>query len=140
MLCYLSLGTNLGDREANMRRAISLIDKQIGTVLRQSSFLVTEPVGFVSDNLFLNACVAIDTTLAPRQLLEGTQAIERLMGREQKSHAGCYTDRIIDIDILTYGDEEINDDDMVVPHPRMLEREFVMIPLREIGFTLGDER
>ena len=85
-----------------MHEAIALIEKKIGTVLRQSSFHETEPWGFESPNLFLNACVCVSTSLAPRQLLETTQAIEREMGRVKKSINAQYTDRIIDIDILLY--------------------------------------
>ncbi|MCD7714446.1 MAG: 2-amino-4-hydroxy-6-hydroxymethyldihydropteridine diphosphokinase [Prevotella sp.] len=132
MVCYLSLGTNLGDRESNLRRAVSLINKRAGRVLRQSHFLETDPQGFVSENKFLNACIALDTDLPPGELLAATQAIEREMGRTQKSAGGNYSDRIIDIDILLYGNEHIRRDDLEVPHPRMREREFVMRPLKEI--------
>ncbi len=132
MVCYLSLGTNLGDRESNLRRAVSLINKRAGRVLRQSHYLETDPQGFVSENKFLNACIAVDTDLSPGELLAATQAVEREMGRTQKSIAGKYSDRIIDIDILLYGNERIRRDGLEVPHPRMRERDFVMRPLSEI--------
>ena len=129
---YLALGTNLGNRKAIMREAIDNIGKKVGTVMRQSSFYETEPWGFESPNLFLNACVCVSTSLAPRQLLETTQAIEREMGRVKKSINAQYTDRIIDIDILLYDKLNINEPDLIIPHPLMEERDFVMLPLKEI--------
>ena len=129
---YLALGTNLGNRKAIMREAIDNIGKKVGTVMRQSSFYETEPWGFESPNLFLNACICVSTKLAPRQLLEVTQAIERDMGRVEKTVGLQYVDRIIDIDILLCDDLHINEPDLVIPHPLMEEREFVMKPLLEI--------
>ena len=129
---YLALGTNVGNRKAIMREAIDKIGKKVGTVMRQSSFYETEPWGFESPNLFLNACICVSTKLAPRQLLEMTQAIERDMGRIEKTVGLQYVDRIIDIDILLYDDLHINEPDLVIPHPLMEEREFVMKPLLEI--------
>ena len=129
---YLALGTNLGNRKAIMREAIDNIGKKVGTVMRQSSFYETEPWGFESPNLFLNACICVSTKLAPRQLLEVTQDIERDMGRIEKTVGLQYVDRIIDIDILLYDDLHINEPDLVIPHPLMEEREFVMKPLLEI--------
>lgn len=131
-IVYLSLGTNLGNRKAIMYEAITLIGEKIGTIIRQSSFHETEPWGFESPNLFLNACVCVSTSLAPRQLLEATQAIEKKMGRVQKSIDAQYTDRIIDIDILLYDKLNIDEPDLIIPHPLMDKREFVMVPLKEI--------
>ena len=131
-IVYLSLGTNIGNRKAIMHEAIKRIGEKIGTVLRQSSFHETEPWGFESPNLFLNACVCVSTSLAPRQLLEATQAIEIEMGRVKKSINAQYTDRIIDIDILLYDNLNINEPNLVIPHPLMEERNFVMLPLKEI--------
>ena len=115
-----------------MYEAITLIGEKIGTIIRQSSFHETEPWGFESPNLFLNACVCVSTSLAPRQLLEATQAIEKKMGRVQKSIDAQYTDRIIDIDILLYDKLNIDEPDLIIPHPLMDKREFVMVPLKEI--------
>lgn len=129
---YLSLGSNLGDREATMRRAIGLLNERAGSVDRQSSFIETEPWGFESTNKFLNMCVRLLTTLSPEQLLMATKQIERELGRTQKSVNGQYHDRPIDIDILMYDDVHIDSDDLMLPHPHMQEREFVMKPLREI--------
>ena len=129
---YLSLGSNLGDREATMRRAIGLLNERAGSVDRQSSFIETEPWGFESTNKFLNMCVRLLTTLSPEQLLLATKQIERELGRTQKSVNGQYHDRPIDIDIRMYDDVHIDSDDLMLPHPHMQEREFVMKPLREI--------
>lgn len=131
-IAYLSLGSNLGDRHATMQSAILLLDKQAGTVDRVSSAIETEPWGFKSANKFLNMCVRITTTLSPEQLLATTKDIELQLGRTTKSVNGQYHDRPIDIDILTYDDLHINTPSLTIPHPHMHERDFVMIPLREI--------
>ena len=143
---YLGLGSNLGDREANIRKAISLIGKKVGLVLRQSSLIETEPWGFESANKFLNAVILCETTLTPRQLLKVTQSIERQLGRRKKSSASrlpspsssspvSYSDRPIDIDILLYDDLTVDEPDLKIPHPLMQQRDFVMIPLQEILTT-----
>lgn len=129
---YFSLGANIGDRKAAMERAIEMIGKQIGTVVRRSAFYDTEPWGFSSANRFLNAAVCCATTLAPREVLERTQQIERGLGRTTKSTDGKYHDRPIDIDILLYDDLIVDEPDLRIPHPLMHEREFVMRPLSEI--------
>lgn len=129
---YLSLGTNLGNRRGNIRETIERIGEQVGVVTRQSALYETKPWGFSSPNDFINVCALVETELAPRQLLEATQRIEKEMGRTMKSVDGNYHDRIIDIDILTYDDMKINEPDLKIPHPLMEEREFVMVPLREI--------
>lgn len=129
---YLGLGSNIGNRKRNMRDAIQYLESIVGTLVRQSDLFETEPWGFDSPNLFINMCVCMETPLSPRQLLEATQSIEKKMGRTSKSEAGEYADRIIDIDILIYDDLVINDGDLIIPHPLMHERDFVMIPLRQI--------
>lgn len=129
---YLSLGSNLSDRHATMRRAIDMLNAEAGTVDRQSSLLETEPWGFESANKFLNMCVRLLTTLTPEQLLLKTQDIEKRLGRTVKSVDGKYHDRPIDIDMLMYDDVNISTPTLTLPHPHMHERDFVMIPLREI--------
>lgn len=129
---YLGIGTNLGDKEGNLHKAIELLEEYAGKILRVSSFLATEPWGFQSDNGFLNAAVCIETVLEPFELLDVTQHIERKMGRKEKSVGGAYHDRIIDIDILIYDSISISSDKLTVPHPLMKERTFVMVPLQEI--------
>ena len=126
------MGTNLGDKRKNIVEAINYIGELVGDVVRQSALYETEPWGFRSDNRFVNAAVCVDTRLSPRRLLEVTQRIEREMGRTLKSDGGEYHDRIIDIDILLYGDQHIDEPDLKIPHPLMHERDFVMTPLNEI--------
>lgn len=129
---YIALGSNLGDREQMLHRAIAQIDERIGTVQRVSSFIETEPWGFESEHPFLNAAVMVLTTLSPEQCLKETQQIERELGRTTKSKDGIYHDRPIDIDLLMYGDLKLTTPTLTLPHPHMQERDFVMIPLREI--------
>lgn len=129
---YLGLGSNIGNRKRNMREAVQYMESLIGTVTRQSALYETEPWGFESPNLFINMCVCVETPLAPRQLLEATQEIEKRMGRVEKSENHEYQDRIIDIDILLYDDLTVDEPDLKIPHPLMNKREFVMNPLNEI--------
>lgn len=129
---YLSLGSNLGNRRRVMREALLMLSQKVGNVVKTSSLYETEPWGFSSPNLFLNACVKVETPLSPRRLMEETQKIERLLGRMNKSENGTYEDRIIDIDILIYDDAVIDEPDLKIPHPLMHERDFVMKPLKEI--------
>ena len=146
---YLGLGSNLGNREENIRKAILLIGERVGTVLRQSSLIETEPWGFESENSFLNGVILVETTFTPRQTLKATQKIERELGRKRKSTCrlplyspdSClltpdsskkYADRPIDIDILLYDDLTVDEPDLKIPHPLMYQRDFVMIPLNEI--------
>jgi 2-amino-4-hydroxy-6-hydroxymethyldihydropteridine diphosphokinase len=133
---YLGLGSNLGDREGNILRAVKKIQELIGTVECQSALFDTEPWGFSSENRFLNAVVRVKTTLSPRQLLETTKKIEKSLGRKKKSQTkngrAVYHDRIIDIDILLYDDITVDEPDLKIPHPLMYERDFVMIPLQEV--------
>ncbi len=128
-IAFLGLGTNLGDRQRNLNNAIERINNRIGTVVSQSDFIVTEPVGFISKNSFLNAAVKVKTEMSPTELLQTTQQIERDLGRSHKSVNGVYSDRIIDIDILVYDDVTVYSDYLTLPHPRMKERRFVLEPL-----------
>ena len=133
---YLGLGSNLGNRRALLKRAVRLIGERVGEVTRQSTFIETEPWGFESANKFLNAVILCETDKTPREVLEATQQIERDMGRQKtvyrtSSHR-TYTDRPIDIDILLYDDLTVDEPDLKIPHPLMEQRDFVMIPLREI--------
>ena len=142
---YLGLGSNLGDKEENIRKAIALIGERVGEVVRQSSLIETEPWGYESENKFLNGVIFVETNLSPRQLLKATQKIERDLGkkkvhatkRSQDSslstlHSSLYKDRPIDIDILLYDDLTVDEPDLKIPHPLMQERDFVMIPLTQI--------
>ncbi len=129
---YVSLGSNLGDRKEMIHRALALLDERVGSVDCVSSLLETEPWGFQSQHPFLNAAALVHTMLPPMLCLRETQQIERELGRTQKSTDGHYHDRPIDIDLLLYDDLQIHEPDLVLPHPHMYERDFVMIPLREI--------
>lgn len=129
---YIGLGTNIGNKRRNLITAAALLAERTGDVLSISSFYETEPWGFESDNTFLNAALLLETELEPLQLLSLTQEIEKEMGRTQKSD-GAYHDRIIDLDILLYDLCVINDAALVVPHPLMHKRQFVMEPLAEIA-------
>ena len=130
---YLGLGTNLGDKEANLKAAIEEIGKRVGEVTSLSAFHASEPWGFESEHSFLNAVCCVQTDLNPMEVLHTTQEIERSLGRLKKSVNGVYSDRMIDIDILLYDDLHIQTPELTIPHPLMWERDFVMIPLREIA-------
>lgn len=130
---YLSIGTNIGNKKEQLEEAISKIGNQVGEVVSRSAFYVTEPWGFESTNTFLNGAVIAETELGAYDVLKATQNIEKGMGRKEKSVNGAYKDRIIDIDILMYGNDIINTDRLTVPHKLMHERAFVLEPLAEIA-------
>ena len=132
-IVYLGLGTNLGDKAANLHAAVHLISGKIGKVISLSSFYATAPWGFESENSFLNAAICVETSLSPLEVLHRTQEIERTLGRTHKSTGGIYHDRIIDIDLLLYNKEIIQTPELTLPHPLMLQRDFVMNPLVEIA-------
>ena len=133
MVVYFSLGTNLGDKEQNLRMAVQKIRKQIGEVISLSAFDATAPWGFSSEHTFLNAAACVETLLPPLSVLHLTQEIEREIGRTHKSVGGVYSDRVIDIDLLLYDDRVLDTPELKLPHPLMHERRFVMEPLAEIA-------
>jgi len=130
---YLGLGSNLNNKVKNIESALTLIQKTIGEVICVSSFYKTEPVGFESDNTFINAACYVQTELSPQELLNSTQMIEKEIGRKEKSIDGKYSDRSIDIDILLYDDIVVNKPELTIPHPLMHLRNFVILPLSEIA-------
>ena len=141
MLYYLSLGSNIGEREQMLREAVRLIEQQIGNILRCSSFYYSEPWGFDSKHEFCNLCCALKTAKSPLEVLHLTQAIERQLGRTKKSVNGHYADRTMDIDLIrTFDDEgkeiiinfQISNFSLILPHPLWQQRDFVRIPLQEI--------
>ena len=140
MLIYFGIETNLGDREENLRKAIELLHERVGECVACSSIYRSAPQGFVSENEFANIVAVYDTPYSPEEVLLITQQIEREMGRTQKSVNGVYHDRIIDIDLLQaiLNSKAIiqNSSTLTLPHPRMQERDFVMIPLREVEALL----
>lgn len=134
---YLGIGTNLGNREANLRQALLLLNQRVGKCIACSSVYYSEPQGFESDNQFANMVSVYDTNNhSPSDILQITQDIEREMGRTQKSINGIYHDRIIDIDILLAKNGTLSlhcaTDTLTIPHPRIHERDFVTVPLREV--------
>ena len=124
-LAYVGLGSNLGDRQALIRRAAELIGAR-----RLSSLLETEPWGYADQPKFLNAAAEVETPLTPRQLLVHLLDVERRLGRERIGPR--WGPRRIDLDLLLFGDESIEEPDLVVPHPRLTEREFALRPLAEL--------
>ncbi len=130
---YLGLGTNLGNKEANLRTAIYKLQERIGKQVSLSSFYETAPWGFESDHSFLNAAIGLEPSLSPIEILHITQEIEKELGRTKKSVNGSYSDRLIDIDILLYDTLVLQTPELTIPHPLMTERDFVMKPLIEIA-------
>jgi 2-amino-4-hydroxy-6-hydroxymethyldihydropteridine diphosphokinase len=131
-LVYLGLGSNLGQKEKFIRLAISEIEKQIGHIEALSAFYESAPWGFESQNLFMNACVAIETTLSPYECLHAIESIESSFGRIKKASEG-YMDRTIDIDILFYDQLILQEENLTIPHPLLHQRLFVLNPLAEIA-------
>ena len=130
---YLGLGTNTGNRKENLTRAIEELSLALGSCIAQSSFMETEPWGYESKNKFLNCTIAFTTDKSPMELLDTTEEIERKLGRTTKSTGGVYHDRVIDIDLLMYGNENISTERLTIPHPLMHKRDFVLVPLAEIA-------
>jgi len=131
--CYIGIGSNLGDRRKYIDEAIkALRDNKCVEVRRASSIYETEPVSNIPQGKFLNGVVEIDTDLDPRGLMRVLNNIEKTMGRVRVVKNGP---RKIDLDILYYGDENINEKTLTIPHPRIKEREFVLKGLRELGKT-----
>ena len=124
-LAYVGLGSNLGDREALIRRAAELIGAR-----RLSTVIETEPWGHVNQPRFLNAAAEVETPLMPRQLLVFLLDVERRLGRERIGPR--WGPRTIDLDLLLYGEDTVEEPDLVVPHPRLTEREFALRPLAEL--------
>lgn len=127
---YLSLGSNIGDRAANIARAVSALSERGVRVTRESSLYETEPVEFRDQDWFLNSVVEGETKLEPQELLNVLLEIERSLGRKRRVLKGP---RTIDIDILLYDDAELHTPEIDVPHPRMSQRRFVLVPLAEIA-------
>ena len=128
---YLSLGSNLGRRELHLERALALIQERIGRPESISRIYESEAWGFASTSNFYNCCISLHTDLAPEHLLHLLLEIEQEMGRLRKGRG--YSDRIIDIDLLLYGDSCISAPGLTVPHPSMADRKFVLAPLAEIA-------
>ena len=134
-LAAIALGSNLesrfGDREANLQEAVRRIEG-LGEVRAVSSFFDTEPVGYREQPRFLNAAMLLETKLGPQELMRELLGVERAMGREREG-AVLKGPRVIDLDLLLYGDWVLWAEDLILPHPRMEERRFVLEPLAEIA-------
>jgi 2-amino-4-hydroxy-6-hydroxymethyldihydropteridine diphosphokinase len=129
---YIAIGGNLGDRRANLERAIERLraDPDID-IIAVSSLRETEPVGYVDQPRFLNGALAAETPLGVRELLDRLLAVERALGRERSGPR--FGPRTVDLDLLLYGDETIDEPGLTVPHPRLAERRFVLEPLAELA-------
>lgn len=127
---YIALGSNIGDRQAHLHRAIGLLQEEDRIqVIQQSSIYETEPIGYTDQQSFLNMVIRIQTACSPSELLEITQAIEQRCGRTREIKWGP---RTIDLDILLYDQENMEMENLIIPHPRMWERAFVIVPLMEL--------
>ncbi|MFM2038680.1 MAG: 2-amino-4-hydroxy-6-hydroxymethyldihydropteridine diphosphokinase [Bacteroidota bacterium] len=131
-IAILSLGSNLGQREEHISRALTLLSDRVGTLLSVSKPYYSDAMGYVSKHEFCNVCAKYSTLLNPLELLKVCQGIELEMGRVKDSK-GSLSDRIIDVDILFFDDLTISLENLVIPHPRWRERPFVTEPLKELG-------
>ena len=132
-LAYVALGSNLGDKEANLQKAVQLLAEHGVEVVKTSSFLCTEPYGVTDQPQFLNAVCCVRTDLEPEELLHLLLSIEQEMGRVRLRHWG---ERNIDLDLLLYENQILTTDDLKLPHPDMQNRDFVLLPLAEIAPAL----
>tara|TARA_B110000285_G_C14930771_1_gene517211 strand:+ start:285 stop:785 length:501 start_codon:yes stop_codon:yes gene_type:complete len=137
---YLSLGSDLGNREKNISKAIELIEKTAGSIIKQSSLYESVPLGFQSETLFYNLCLELETPLPPLKLLKSLQRIELDLGRIKDASIKTYESRIIDIDILYFNQVTFLNDLLTIPHPHINERKFVLIPLEEIAAQYTDPK
>ena len=141
-LAYVGLGANLGDREGTIRRAVELLGAEPGIeVVAVSVLRETDPVGYADQPRFLNGAAAVETELAPRELLDRLLAVERELGRV-RGDGPRYGPRAIDLDLLLYGDQGVDLPGLTVPHPRLADRRFALEPLHELdpGLRLPDGR
>jgi 2-amino-4-hydroxy-6-hydroxymethyldihydropteridine diphosphokinase len=130
-ICYIGIGSNLGNRRGYIDKAIEEIGaKSSMRVLRASSIYETDPIGETTQGKFLNGVLEIETILDPQGLLKELNAIERKLGRKRIIKNGP---RTIDLDILYYGEEVVNEEDITIPHPEILHRDFVLRGLKELG-------
>jgi 2-amino-4-hydroxy-6-hydroxymethyldihydropteridine diphosphokinase len=137
-IAYVALGSNIDKREHYLQGAIAALNEESGiTVMGQSSIYETEPVGYVDQSAFLNMVIQIHTDLSPEALLVTLLAIENRLGRTRDLRWGP---RTIDLDLLLYGDHQLTTPDLIIPHPRMHERAFVLVPLSEVLYARQDAR
>lgn len=130
---FLAFGSNLGDKQKNIKDAYNKIEEQIGNIVAQSAFYISKPVGFDSENLFVNSVCEVYSNIDIYSIFSTTQSIEKELGRVEKSNNLNYADRIIDIDLILADDMVINTPVLTIPHPRFHLRDFVLSPLCEIA-------
>ena len=130
---FIGLGTNLGEKILNLTRAVDLIKDRIGPVLKESSYYRTPPWGFDSTEDFINQVILVECELTPDDLLKELKRIESEMGRKQRCASDGYKDRLIDLDIIDFNGEVIDDPNITVPHAHLADRDFVLVPLNEIA-------
>lgn len=130
---FLAFGSNLGNKQKNIEDAYNKIEEQIGEIVSQSAFFISEPVGFKSENLFVNSVCEVISNKTIRDIFAMTQIIEKEIGRSIKSENMEYVDRIIDIDLILVDNLILNTPDLIIPHPRFHLRDFVLDPLCEIA-------
>lgn len=130
-ICYISIGSNLGNRMQNCSHAMSQLN-HFATIINVSSFYETEPWGYNDKNYYINAVIKIHTDLMPHDLLNKLKAIEMSMGRKQKEVNTIYQARIIDLDILFFDNSTVDDVNLVIPHPKLIDRKYVLQPFAEI--------
>ncbi len=133
MKAFILLGSNMGDREKILQKSIVIIEERCGSVLLSSSLYESEPWGFDAEQCFINQAICIETELSAHNLLEKLLSIEIELGRDREHHYETYVSRPIDLDIIYYGDMIYNDTDLILPHPRLHLRRFVLEPLCEIA-------
>lgn len=134
---YFSLGSNLGDKKKNLNDAIEFLNEQI-SITKISSIYETPPLGFESNDFFLNLCLEAKVKFNPFELLEFTQSVEKKIGRLKKSISNQYSSRVIDIDIIFFDQLIMDNENLVLPHKYFRDRKFVLYPLQEIGSELID--
>lgn len=137
MISFIALGSNMGDKNDNLNRAMDLIEDRVGRILKKSTVLNTEPYGYTEQDEFLNMAIKVDTELSPRKLLEELLKIELELGRVRKITWGP---RTIDLDIIYYGNEIVDEPDLQIPHVDLYNRDFVLEPVAEIGEDFIDPR
>lgn len=130
--CYILLGSNLGDKEKNLHNALYWINHRIGKITSQSSLYSSEAWGFETSDIFLNQAIGVEISETPANILKQLHELETLIGRKRNENGG-YTSRLIDLDILFCDDTIVDDNEVVLPHPLLHKRKFVLIPMNEIA-------
>jgi 2-amino-4-hydroxy-6-hydroxymethyldihydropteridine diphosphokinase len=130
---YLSLGSNQGNRIKYLQKSVEAIEVRIGEIIISSEYFETEPWGFITDSSFINQVICIKSNYSPEKILEKILDIEVQLGRIRMSDNQMYTNRCIDIDILFYGNEIIDSNDLIIPHKHLHERKFVLQPMNQIA-------